>query len=158
MSPVEHIGAVPENPEAIRREVRIAAQPETVFAFLTDPAKIARWTGTRAASDPRPGGAYRSVINPGHIASGEYVEVVPNRKVIYTWGWVDSPRMPPGSTVVEIVLAPDGDGTMLTLTHRKLPAAARKGHGEVWDHYLPRLARAASGDDPGPDPWAAGTE
>ncbi len=25
-------------------------------------------------------------------------------------------------------------------------------HG--WDHYLPRLTVAASGADPGPDPWA----
>jgi len=36
-----------------------------------------------------------------------------------------------------------------------LPEAARAGHGDVWDHYLPRLAVAAAGGDPGPDPWAA---
>lgn len=152
--PAEAPGAAPE--DAIRREVRIAAFPDTVFAFLTDPAKIARWKGTHAVSDPRPGGVYRAVINPGHIVSGEYVELVPNRKVVYTWGWVDSPQVPPGSSIVEIILVPDGDGTLLRLTHRHLPAAARKGHGEGWDHYLPRLAVAAPGGDAGPDPWAAG--
>jgi uncharacterized protein YndB with AHSA1/START domain len=148
--------ASPDDPDAIHRQVRIAARPETVFAFLTDPAKNIRWGGTHAEGDPRPGGTYEMAINPGHIVSGEYMEVVPNRKVVYAWGWADSPQIPPGSTVVEVLLAPDGDGTMLHLTHRGLPAAARGGHGEVWDHYLPRLAVAASGGDPGPDPWAAG--
>lgn len=145
---------MPEDP--ILREVRIAASPNTVFAFLTDPARIARWQGMRAAGVPRPGGAYRTVINPGHIVSGEYVELVPDRRVVYTWGWVDSEGIPPGSSVVEVTLVADAGGTRLTLTHRGLPAAARTGHGEVWDHYLPRLAAAASGGDAGPDPWAEG--
>lgn len=150
----------PEDPETVRREVRIAARPETVFAYLTDSTKIVCWAGTHAESDPRLGGAHRTVINPGHIVSGEYVEVMPNRRLVYTFGWADSPRMPPGSSVVEIVLVPDGSGTVLRLAHAMLPADARRGHGEVWDHYLPRLAAAASGGDPGPDPWAApaGTE
>ena len=146
---------MPRDSAAIVREVRIAASPATVFEFLTDPAKLTRWAGTDVVSDPRLGGTYRTVINPGHIISGDYVEVMPARRIVYTWGWVDSPQFPPGSSVVEIVLAPAGEGTVLTLTHGVLPARAREGHGEIWDHYLPRLAVAAAGGDPGPDPWAA---
>ena len=141
--------------DAVRREVWIAACPATVFEFLTDPTKIIRWAGTDAVSEPRLGGPYRTVINPGHVISGDYVEIVRNRRVVYTWGWVDSRGIPPGSSLVEIVLRPDAGGTRLTLTHRRLPATVREGHGDVWDHYLPRLARAAAGGDPGPDPWAA---
>jgi uncharacterized protein YndB with AHSA1/START domain len=96
---------------------------------------------------------YRTVINPGHVISGDYVEVERNRRIVYTWGWVDSGGIPPGSSLVEIILKPDRGGTRLTLTHTLLPAAVCDGHGEVWDHYLPRLALAASGGDPGPDPW-----
>lgn len=138
----------------VRREIRIAAAPETVFGFLADSMKITRWAGTQAESDPRRGGVRRTTINPGHIVSGEYVDVTPHRRLVYTFGWVDSPRMPPGSSVVDIVLVPDGSGTVLRLAHAG-PAAAHEGHAEVWDHYLPRLAAAASGGDPGPDPWAA---
>jgi uncharacterized protein YndB with AHSA1/START domain len=87
--------------------------------------------------------------------TGAYVEVVPGRKVVCTWGWAGSSRIPPGSTLLEIVLVPAGNGTGLRLTHTLLPAGTAEGHGEVWDHYLPRLAVAASGGDPGPDPWAA---
>jgi uncharacterized protein YndB with AHSA1/START domain len=144
----------PQGPDAVRRDVRIASGPETVFEFLTDATKRILWAGTHAESDPRLGGAHRTVINPGHIVSGEYVEVLPHRRVVCTWGWVDSPAMPPGSTVVQFDLAPDGNGTVLRVTHAKLPETARRGHGEVWDHYLPRLAVAAAGGDPGPDPWA----
>ncbi|HLW49306.1 MAG TPA: SRPBCC family protein [bacterium] len=145
----------PPDPDAVRRKVCIAASPGTVFEFLTDAAKLVRWAGTEAISDARLGGAYRTAINPGHIISGDYVEVVRNSRVVFTWGWVDSRGIPPGSSLVEIVLSPDGVGTRLTLTHTGLPEPVRDGHGEVWDHYLPRLALAAAGGDPGPDPWAA---
>ena len=148
----------PHDSEVVRREVRIAAAPETVFEFLTDATKRVRWAGTHAESDPRLGGAHRTVINPGHIVSGEYVEVLRHRRVVCTWGWIDSPAMPPGSTVVQFDLAPDGSGTVLRVAHAMLPEAAREGHGEVWDHYLSRLAAAAAGGDPGPDPWAGATE
>jgi len=38
----------------IEREIRIAARPETVFAFWTDPGKMARWMGRDVRLDPRP--------------------------------------------------------------------------------------------------------
>ena len=48
-----------ERTEATEHEVRIAATPETVFGFFTDPEKMTRWKGTTAKLDPRPGGIYR---------------------------------------------------------------------------------------------------
>jgi uncharacterized protein YndB with AHSA1/START domain len=138
----------------ITQEIRIAAHPETVFAFLTDPDKILRWKGKSATVDPRPGGIYRVDVDGRHIARGEYVEVVPNRRVVFTWGWEDEGNpVPPGSSTVEITLVPDGDGTILRLVHRGLPEGAREPHAQGWAHYLDRLAVAASGHDPGPDPW-----
>jgi uncharacterized protein YndB with AHSA1/START domain len=125
-----------------------------VFECLTDPVKLIRWAGADAVSEPHLGGMYRVVINPGHVVRGDYVEVVRNHRLVYTWGWEDSRGIPPGSSLVEIVLTPDGAGTRLALTHTLLPTAAGEGHGGVWDHYLPRLALAASGKDPGPDAWA----
>jgi len=141
---------------SVRRTVRIPAPPPVVFAFLTDPAKIGRWFGAEAHGDARPGGSYRRVINAGHVVSGTYLEVVPGVRIVCTWGWVGSEKLPPGSAVVEIELRPDGGGTELQLTHRDPVTKAGQGHAEIWDHYLPRLAAASSGGDPGPDPWGAG--
>jgi len=44
---------------------------------------------------------------------------------------------------------------LLRLVHRELPRQDRGGSGAGWSHYLSRLAVAAAGNDPGPDPWAA---
>lgn len=137
----------------ITQEIRIAAHPETVFAFLTDPEKILRWKGKTAEVDPRPGGIYRVDITGRDVARGEYVEVVPHRRVVFTWGWEgEGNPVPPGSSTVEITLMPDGNGTILRLVHRGLPEEAREPHAHGWTHYLDRLAAAASGRDPGPDP------
>ena len=36
---------------AVVSETRIAATPETVFAFFVDPTKMVRWMGSRAEVD-----------------------------------------------------------------------------------------------------------
>ena len=139
--------------EAVERQVRVAASPETVFSYFTDNEKMVEWKGFRATLDPRPGGVYRVEISDANIARGEYVEVVPYSKVVFTWGWEgDGAPVPPGSTTVEVTLIPDGDHTIVRLRHYGLPVEARDVHGEGWDHYMPRLAMAATGVDPGPDP------
>ncbi len=144
--------------DTITHEVRIAAKPETIFEFLTDPDKMVRWKGKIAQLDPRVGGAYRVDINGRDIASGTYVEIDPPNRVVFTWGWEGQEGVPPGSSTVEITLTPDGEETVLRLVHRGLPEGAGAGHAEGWEHFLPRLAVAAAGDDPGPDPWAGGKE
>ena len=145
-------------PDVIQQEIQIAARPETVFAFFTDPAKMLRWKGVEATLEPRPGGIYRVDMHGGRaIASGRYVEVVPHSRIVFTWGWEDEGNaVPPGTTTIDVPLTPAGEGTLLRLTHRDLPTAEmRERHGERWTHYLARLALAAAGQDPGPDPWAA---
>jgi len=137
---------------AVVREVRIAAKPETIFGFFTDPGKMTRWKGKTATLDPKPGGTYRVQINSKVIASGEYVEIDPPRRVVFTWGWEGGHPVAPGSSTVEITLTPDGTDTIVRLVHRDLPEAERAQHAQGWDHYLPRLALAAAGGDPGPDP------
>jgi uncharacterized protein YndB with AHSA1/START domain len=134
------------------RSVKINARPETVFALLIDPVRLVRWKGMKATLDPRPGGIYRVSISPEDVVRGEFVEVTPFRRIVFTWGWEGEDKpLPPGATTVEIDLIPDGDGTRLELTHRGLPPPAWALHGQGWDYYLPRLAVVAAGGDPGPD-------
>ena len=146
---------------SIVREIEIDASPETVWQFFVDPERATRWMGQIATLDPRPGGEYRVDVIPGHTASGEFVELDPPQRLVQTWGWEpgkDGPSsVPPGSSTIEIELVPDGDGTTLRFSHRGLPSAeATQSHARGWDHYLERLAVAARGDDPGPDPWLSG--
>ena len=134
------------------KEVRVAARPETVFPFFTDPTKMVRWKGNTAELDPRPGGIYRVNVTGRDIARGEYVEVAPYNRVVFTWGWEgENNPLPPGSSTVEITLIPDGEGTIVRLRHSGLPVELRERHAEGWQHYLERLAIAGEDRYPGPD-------
>jgi uncharacterized protein YndB with AHSA1/START domain len=141
--------------ERVVVERRIAASPATVFSFFADVDRWLRWQGVEADIEPRPGGVFRMNVRGDGFASGTFVYVVPARRLVFTWGWEDeSLGVPPGSSVVEIELEPDGDGTLLRLTHSDLPAGAVDVHRHGWDHYSGRLVVAAEGGDPGPDPAA----
>jgi uncharacterized protein YndB with AHSA1/START domain len=143
-----------ETDTLVEHEVRVAASPETVFDYFTDPAKMVQWLGTEATLDPRPGGTCR--VNPaGHATVlGEFVEVRRPRRIVFTWGWESALyATPPQSTLVEVSLTPDGGETIVRLAHRRLQSQAVAFHSAGWRHFLARLAVAAAGADPGPDPW-----
>jgi uncharacterized protein YndB with AHSA1/START domain len=136
-------------------EVHIAAPPEVVFAYFVDPDKMTRWMGSRIHLEPRSGGRYAADINAQARARGEYLEVVPPSRVVFTFGWEDDQNVPPGSTTVEVTLVRDANGTHVRLVHRGLRAREmREQHRDGWKHYLARLGVAAPGGDPGPDPNA----
>jgi uncharacterized protein YndB with AHSA1/START domain len=134
------------------REIMIDATPETIWPFLTEPERHVEWLGTVADIDPRPGGVYRVLVGGQHQSAGEYVEVVPLEKVVFTFGWdEDGHPIPAGSTTIEISLHPEGAKTRVRLVHRGLPDDAVSDHGKGWAHYLGRLAISASGGSAGPD-------
>ena len=145
---------------SVEREIEIAASPETVWELLTDQNEATRWMGQTAAFDLRPGGGYRVEVVPGHTASGEFVEIDPPRRLVYTWGWEEGSvdAVPPGSTTVEFELVPSPAGTLLRFHHRDLPGdESASSHTHGWDHYFARLQLVAGGGDPGPDPWVSGS-
>jgi len=139
---------------SVVREVRIGASPEIVWSFLIEPEKLTKWQAVSVDLDPRPGGRMRVNIHGDRdIAIGEYRVVEPFERLAFTWGWDGNDGLPPGSTLVEITLTPDGDETVVRLEHSQLPTdEAATQHGEGWAFYLDRLAIAAVGGDPGPDP------
>jgi uncharacterized protein YndB with AHSA1/START domain len=144
------------------RELSIAAAPETVWEFLVDSEKAKRWMGIDATLEPQPGGLYRVEVIPGTVARGTFVELDRPHRLVFTFGWEpnkdgETYDVEPGGSTIEITLEREGDGTRLRFEHRDLPTAeAVEKHGHGWDHFLPRLVEAASGRDPGRDPWLDG--
>ena len=122
--------------------VRIAAPPEVVFPYFTDPELAVTWLAEKVDLDPRPGGVFVLDIDGGH-AAGSYVEVDPPRRVVFTWGIPGDTVLPAGSSTVEVELAADGDDTVVTLTHRDLPEDRRPSHRGGWEEHLARLVGAA---------------
>lgn len=131
----------------------ISASPATVFSFFTDLERWTSWQGLGGEIDARPGGVFQIKMPGGQIASGRFVEVVPEQRLVFTWGWEgEAPPVPPGSTTVVIELEPDPSGTRLRLTHTALaPPPVAEHHRDGWERYLDRLRIRAEGGDPGPD-------
>ena len=95
--------------ELVEREIRIEAPPSVVFEFLTDPAKMVRWMGTEAVLEPWPGGRYYVNLNGHEGASGEVLEIIPERRLVFSWGWADgSLPLRPGQSTVEGVFVTPG--------------------------------------------------
>ena len=133
-------------------ERRTTAPPAAVYRLLTGSTEWTGWQGVDATIEAVPGGIFRMAMADGRTARGQFLELDPDRRVVFTWGWVDAPGIPPGSTEVEIELIPEGDGTLIRLTHRGLADDERSLHLVGWHHYLPRLAARATGAEIGPDP------
>jgi uncharacterized protein YndB with AHSA1/START domain len=90
----------------------IAARPETIFRYFTDPGRFAHWMGEASALDPEPGGRLRVGYPTGQVAAGQVVAVEPGRRIVFTWGYEgDGEPVPAGSSTVEITLEPVADGT-----------------------------------------------
>jgi uncharacterized protein YndB with AHSA1/START domain len=139
----------------IERELFIDAPPERVYELLTDAELLIEWMAPEAELDARVGGHIRWTHLEGDSVVGNFVELVPARRVVFTFGW-ERPdiAVPPGSTTVEIDLRPAGGGTELRLVHRGLSGRMADAHAGGWTNYLTRLAVVAEGRDPGPDPLA----
>ena len=167
----------PTGTSVSEHEIRIAARPETVFGYFTDPVRMVQWMGVEATLDPRPGGICRITFHTAEAArdgmaallgvtrppagqertvwvmSGRFVEIDPPHRIGLTWGWEeDVIGVPPQSTAVDVSLTPDGEGTLLRLAHRRLPPGREAFIQAGWEHYLPRLAAAVAGEAR-PDPW-----
>jgi uncharacterized protein YndB with AHSA1/START domain len=128
---------------------RLKAPPAKVFAAWTDPEKMTRWMGPgeistmRAESDTRVGGRYRIVMQAPngeeYDVGGVYREVVANEKLVFTWAWKSTPER---ESLVTLLLKPDGDGTLLTLTHEQFSdEESRDGHEQGWNSSLDKLEK-----------------
>lgn len=124
-----------------------------VYAAWTQPSQLAHWMGpsddfgpAQAALDLRVGGRYRIVMpapdGETHRVGGVFREVVPERRLVYTWAWESTPER---ESEVTVEFHASGRGTELVLTHRRFfDTDARDRHAHGWNGCLARLARYLS--------------
>jgi uncharacterized protein YndB with AHSA1/START domain len=127
--------------DVIVATAHIKAPPEVVFPYFTDPALIVAWIGERAELDPQPGGLFHLDFGDT-VARGAYTSIDPPYRVVFSWGIPGSEALPPGASTVEVVLTPDGDDTIVVLTHRGLPPTHIGDHRAGWQQQLGRLPAA----------------
>ena len=137
--------------EPIIASVHIDAPPRQVYEYFTRPDAIVRWMGDYALLEPEPGGRFTLDVRGAPIR-GRFLELQPPHRLLISWGYAGSERLPPGASTIEIRLTAQHGGTRVDLEHRDLPADEVLGHTIGWQHYVARLAVAAAGRDAGADP------
>lgn len=114
---------------------------EVVWDAITNPEHLARWYMTKARLEARAGGSidYVSGISQFHVM-GKILTWDPPR--VYEHEWNVEPReyLPHGErSVVRWELTPDGDGTILRITHRHLTQQTARGFVAGTHAFLDRL-------------------
>ncbi|MEU3184066.1 SRPBCC family protein [Streptomyces sp. NPDC006923] len=122
---------------ALRMERRLAHPPERVWAAITEPASLRQWFPSEVSVELAPGGAmgfrFPGVSGPG--MTGTVTDVDEPRLFAFTWG----------TDHLSWTIAPDGEGSLLTLVHTfdDLPGAASFAAG--WHRCVAALGRLLDG-------------
>jgi uncharacterized protein YndB with AHSA1/START domain len=132
--------------EALLTFVRHFPYPvETVWSAIADPEQRAAWFG-RTVVEGRAGGVINTVptgpANPvqDKRMTGRILVWDPPHVLEHEWRQAIAE-----DSVVRYELAPDGDGTVLTFTHRGLGVPTAKEYGPGTHAYLDRLAAHLAG-------------
>ncbi|MDQ0466391.1 uncharacterized protein YndB with AHSA1/START domain [Caulobacter ginsengisoli] len=118
---------------------RFDNSPEEVFAAWTDPAIAGQWLMTSPNSeahhhetDLRVGGKWTirdRRDGTDYVAIGEFLELDPPRKLVFTFGM---PQFDPGFNTVTVLIEPDGDGAIMTLIQEGIPLETREPLRHGW--------------------------
>ena len=130
----------------------INVPPARVYTAWTDPAQLKEWWGpedvrTRSlTADVRVGGKYRwdltSPQGEEMSAFGEYRELIPGKKIVFTWKWDDDEAWQHRTSIVTVEFSDRGGGTELFFKHDQLPSQeSRDRHNEGWNSILDRLEK-----------------
>lgn len=137
----------------LRRHYEVAA--EKVWRAWTEPQALKLWFGPAeivsvpvAELDLRVGGRFRVVMlaedGERHEVGGVYREIVPNRKLVFSWAWHSTPER---ESRVTVLIEPVGSRRCeLVLRHEQFfDEAARAGHEHGWAGSLVKLEALLAG-------------
>lgn len=141
---------------AIRIERRFAAPAQVVFEAWTSAELLRRWYPPGADWDTpvaevdlRVGGRLRLVMRSPDGeefgGGGEYREITPPTRLVFTWAW-DRSDVAEGVQLVEIDFTedPDGSTTVVMTNHGLAGEQTRESHREGWEGSFDNLARLVS--------------
>src|SRR5438045_6428284 len=130
----------------------IKAPRDRVYAAWTDPAQLIQWFGPEKVqtrdliAETRVGGKFRWDLTNSEgekmTCRGEYRELQPGKKIVFTWQWQDDEDWENHTSIVTVELDDAEGGTELRLIHEKLPSEeSRDRHNEGWNSVLDKLER-----------------
>jgi uncharacterized protein YndB with AHSA1/START domain len=136
----------------IRISGETVATVAAAWAALTEPGQVARWFAETTPVEGGAGSAYSIDFGDGGVIDGVIRELVPARRLSYTWQWRGQEEQP---TIVTWELEPlAGHGCRITLTHEGWQEAGadealRDDHAGYWEGYLADLLDMLESDSGG---------
>ena len=130
----------------------INAPRDRVYAAWTDPVQLRQWFGPEKVqtrnliADARVGGKFRWDLTNSEgekmTCLGEYRELQPGKKIVFTWQWDDDEDWENHTSVATVELSDRDSGTELRLIHEQLPnEQSRDGHTGGWNSALDKLEK-----------------
>jgi uncharacterized protein YndB with AHSA1/START domain len=130
----------------------IKAPRDRVYAAWTDPLQLKQWFGPENVqtheliADARVGGTFRWDLTNSEgekmTMHGEYRELQPGKKIVFTWQWDDDEDWENHISIVTVELTDRDGGTELRLIHEQLPSEqSRDGHTRGWSSALNKLEK-----------------
>lgn len=128
-------------------ERRLRHPAQAVWDAITRPEHLARWYLTTARIDPRPGGSIDYVSGPNRFhVTGKILTWDPPRVFEHEWDVEPRIELPHGEhSVLRYELVPDGDETILRVTHRRLTRGTARNFISGLHAFLDRLEEELDG-------------
>lgn len=146
-SAVPESNALADATESIDRTLTVtrafAAPRNDVFKCFSDKNRFARWMAPEGVQvvdcqlNAKKGGNYRAVMREPddhtHVITGEFREIVPNERLVFSWskGDEEDPGLP---TIVTLDFRDHNGGTEITLTQSVFDTLqSRDEHAKYWE-------------------------
>lgn len=136
-----------ENISSLHLQRRLESSPERVFDAWVNPETVRKWLFTTPTSesnttqiDARADGQWVITDRRDGVdykALGVYVEIDRPRRLVFTFGM---PQFSPEFALVIVEIAPEGNGSLVTITHERLPWSHVKETEQGWKNMFTQLA------------------
>lgn len=134
----------------IIKTIVIAAPPQAVFKALTDEKELTKWFPDQVKLEPKAGGMMQFKFfedgKENHRVEGKVLEVIPNKKISYSWKNTSDPDFP--KTTVTWTLEDMGGKTKVTMVHAGFDPKSEwhRLHSMGWSYFIEeRLVQYCSG-------------
>jgi uncharacterized protein YndB with AHSA1/START domain len=131
---------MPAKKDQLKFKLQIDAPPGEVYSTFTNGAAFCEWLSDVAQVDARLGGHLYLWWESGYFVNGEYLEVVPDEKVVFSWHGAGEP----GVTQVKVNFKSVSNGTLIVLFHQGIGLddswkKARREFKQSWKRALENL-------------------
>ena len=129
--------AIESDSRSLQMTLQLPVPPGQIYAAWIDSIGHRDFTGGNAHIDPRQGGNFSAW--DGYI-SGILLKLEPDHRIVQSWRTTDFHPLDP-SSMVEILLEANEDGTLLTLNQTEIPKGQAEKYKQGWQefYFVPML-------------------